>query len=69
MDKAQKAAKELLDSISREELIELLTESGLHVKEGTGEVIYRDEHIPFKKKINVKANVTGYSQYRHEDKE
>ena len=41
MTNMEKKAKQLLDSISREELIELLTESGVLVQEGSGKIIYK----------------------------
>ncbi|MFE8700895.1 hypothetical protein ACFYKX_09730 [Cytobacillus sp. FJAT-54145] len=57
MDDVKKEVQELFDSLSRDELIELLTESGFEVNEnGTGRVIYSDEHT---KTSKIYAKVTG----------
>ncbi|KRG16283.1 hypothetical protein ACA30_00750 [Virgibacillus soli] len=57
MDDVKKEVQELFNSLSRDELIEILTESGFEVNEnGTGKVIYSDDHI---KTSRVYANVTG----------
>jgi hypothetical protein len=43
MTRAEREAKELFNSLSKEDLISLLTESGFEViEEGTGQLIYSD---------------------------
>ena len=57
MDDVKKEVQELFNSLSRDELIELLTESGFEVNEkGTGKVIYSDDQTMTSK---VFATVTG----------
>ena len=66
MNEIQRKAKELLDSISREELIELLTDSGIKVTEGSGKVLYAHE-VPFVKTVKVKAKIVDSSKYKHDE--
>lgn len=57
MDDIKKEVKELFDSLSRDELIELLIESGFEVNEnGTGKINYSEHDT---KTSRVYANVTS----------
>lgn len=57
MDDVKKEVQEIFNSLSRDELIELLTESGFEVNQnGTGKVIYSDDQTKISR---VYANVTG----------
>lgn len=54
MEEARKQAKEFLNSLSRDELIELLTEVGFEVVEGRGEIVFTDVNYKLKPKSTFK---------------
>lgn len=56
MMNAELEAKKLFESLSDEELIQLLQESGFEVTKGSGEVIYTESVVSGK--VTVKFNLT-----------
>ncbi|HDR7855462.1 hypothetical protein [Bacillus paranthracis] len=56
---AEREVKALLDSLSRDELIDLLKKSGFEVREGKGRVIYTEQE---QEQINDKKVSKSYKK-------
>jgi predicted flavoprotein YhiN len=69
MTRAEKEAKELFNSLSKDDLIELLVDSGFEViEQGSGQVIYSDTlsgsvHGTFKTKLPTTNYEVGVSSF------